>query len=161
MTEITLQPYDASYRAWAQQFMADEWGTAQQVSRGVLYNVIDYPGFVALLDGQPSGLVTYTIDDAQCEVLMIHSAVEGVGAGTALMDKVIETAREAGCERVWLITTNDNIPALRWYQMRGFDLVTVHRNALRKSRKLKPDIPKTGLDGIPLRDEIELEMRLV
>jgi ribosomal protein S18 acetylase RimI-like enzyme len=73
---------------------------------------------------------------------------------------VIYTARKAGCYRVWLITSNDNLHALKFYQNYGFRLVTVYPNALDISRKLKPEIPLVGLDGIPLRDEIELEFRL-
>ncbi len=70
------------------------------------------------------------------------------------------SARQAGCARLWLMTTNDNLNTLRFYQKRGFVLVSVHRNAVMKSRQLKPEIPLTGNDGIPLRDEIELEMIL-
>ena len=71
-----------------------------------------------------------------------------------------QAAREAGCGRVWLITTNDNLRALRFYQRRGFRLVAVHPDALERSRELKPSIPEIGLDGIPLRDELELELTL-
>jgi RimJ/RimL family protein N-acetyltransferase len=69
-------------------------------------------------------------------------------------------AEQAACQRIWLITTNDNMPALRFYQKRGFRLVAVHQNALDYSRTLKPEIPLIGLEGIPLRDEIELEIIL-
>ncbi|MBK9123270.1 MAG: GNAT family N-acetyltransferase, partial [Chloroflexi bacterium] len=65
-----------------------------------------------------------------------------------------------GIHRLWLITTNDNLDALRFYQKRGWHLVAVHRDALNESRRLKPQIPIIGMDGIPLRDEIELEMTL-
>jgi hypothetical protein len=64
----------------------------------------------------------------------------------------------ANCKR--LITTNDNLNALRFYQKRGLALVAVHRNALEESRRIKPEIPLIGSDGIPLRDEIELEIML-
>ena len=63
-----------------------------------------------------------------------------------------------GCRRVWLVTSNDNLPALRFYQRRGYELVAVHRRSLEEARRLKPEIPSTGLYGIPLRDEIELEI---
>ena len=36
--------------------------------------------------------------------------------------------------------------------------MAVHPNALARSRELKPSIPEIGLDGIPLRDELELEL---
>jgi RimJ/RimL family protein N-acetyltransferase len=73
---------------------------------------------------------------------------------------VSNIALKAGCRRIWLITTNDNTAALRFYQKKGFSLVAVHRNAIERSRQLKPEIPETGNDGIPLRDEIELEIVL-
>ena len=77
-----------------------------------------------------------------------------------LIEQVKDIARSVGCKRLWLITTNDNMHAVRFYQRRGFMLVAVHRNALAVSRKLKPEIPLIGVDGIPLRDEIELAMVL-
>jgi hypothetical protein len=63
--------------------------------------------------------------------------------------------------RAWLVTTNDNMRALRFYQRLGWELVAVHRGAVDRAREtLKPEIPRVGNDGIPLRDEIELEYRL-
>ena len=80
------------------------------------------------------------------------------GAGTALIQAVAQLARRQGCTRLWVITTNDNVDALRFYQRRGFCLVRVHRGAVDRSRAcLKPEIPPVGAYGIPLRDEIELE----
>jgi len=69
-------------------------------------------------------------------------------------------AAAAGCTRLWLVTTNDNVEALRFYQKQGFRLVALYPNALEASRRLEPDLPLVGRHGIPLRDEIELEMRL-
>ena len=43
---------------------------------------------------------------------------------------------------------------------RGFRTVAVHSDAVSESRKLKPEIPEIGIDGIPIRDEIEMELRL-
>ena len=93
-------------------------------------------------------------------MVTFNSTVEGQGIGTALLEAVKLAAVEAGCNRLWVITTNDNWPALRYYQKRGFRLRAVYPDALDHSRKLKPEIPLFGLEGIPLRDEIELEMRL-
>ena len=61
---------------------------------------------------------------------------------------------------MWLITTNDNLNALRFYQKRGFELVAVHRHAVDESRKIKPEIPLVGENGIPIRDELGLELAL-
>jgi ribosomal protein S18 acetylase RimI-like enzyme len=90
----------------------------------------------------------------------IDSAKPGIGIGTLLIEAVTQAAREAGCKRLWLITTNDNLHALRFYQKHGFTLLTVHRYALDASRQLKPSIPLIGNDHIPLHHEIELEMIL-
>ncbi len=120
----------------------------------------DLPGFVALYESEKVGLVTYNITGASCEIVTIDSIRPSSGVGSALIEAVKDIAIKSGCERLWLITTNDNMNALRFYQKRGFVLVAVHRNALEVSRKLKPEIPMIGDHGIPLRDEIELEMML-
>jgi hypothetical protein len=57
------------------------------------------------------------------------------------------------------VTTNDNLRALRFYQRRLRPLA-VHRDAIARSRALKPSIPEVGVDGIPLRHELELELPL-
>jgi GNAT superfamily N-acetyltransferase len=77
-----------------------------------------------------------------------------------LINAVVEEARKRNCTRIFLITTNDNLNALGFYQKRGFELVAIHRGAVNESRKIKPGIPLMGNDGIPLRDEIELELTL-
>lgn len=82
------------------------------------------------------------------------------GIGTALINSAIEIARNHRCRKVVVITTNDNLEALRFYQKRGFDLVRIRRDALTLSRKLKPSIPEIGENGIPIRHELELEYAL-
>jgi GNAT superfamily N-acetyltransferase len=106
------------------------------------------------------GLITYRFGADDCEIVTFNSLIEGQGIGTALIDAVKAVAVEENCTRMWLITTNDNMQALRYYQKRGFRLVAVYPSALDESRKIKPEIPLFGKDGIPLRDEIELEMSL-
>jgi GNAT superfamily N-acetyltransferase len=96
-----------------------------------------------------------------CEVLTLHAADQWRGAGTALIEEVERIALDSGCRRVWLITTNDNIHGLRFYQRRGFRLAALHAGAVDRSREsLKPEIPVVGEHGIPIRDELELEKLL-
>ena len=122
---------------------------------------LDHPAFVAVAaDGQLLGMLTYVPgqDRRQCEILTLHAHEQWHGAGTALIEAVGQLARRQGCTRLWVITTNDNVDALRFYQRRGFCLVKVHRGAVDRSRAtLKPEIPAAGAYQIPLRDEIELE----
>jgi len=95
-----------------------------------------------------------------CEIITLDSDQRGIGVGSALICMVEEAAEQAGCSRLWLITSNDNLPALGFYQRRGFELVAVHRRAIEQARQLKPQIPYIGFEGIPIRDEIELELPL-
>jgi ribosomal protein S18 acetylase RimI-like enzyme len=147
-------------RGWVEALLVERWGSPQVVSRGRLHEPVALPGFVAFRDGRRVGLLTYSIEGQECEIVTINSLLERCGVGTNLIDAVQRVALEAGCTRLWLITTNDNLEALRFYQRRGFLLVAVHRNAIDDSRKLKPEISTVGLHGIPLRDEIELEIPL-
>ena len=82
---------------------------------------------------------------------------ENQGIGTALVEAAVREAGKQGCSKVVLITTNDNVDAMRFYQKRGFDMARLFRNALDRSRQLKPEIPLIGEHGIALRHEIEFE----
>ena len=142
-------------REWAARLLRDSWGGVESVSRGRLHRADRLPAFVALDGAAPVGLATYRFEDRECELVTLNS--EAPGAGTALLAAVVERARSRGCRRVWLITTNDNVDALRFYQRRGFVLTALHRDAIADSRQLKPSIPEAGANGIPIRDELELE----
>jgi len=157
---IQTRPLIEGDREWAVRLVEKRWGSRMIVTRGRVHNAGELPAFVVMRDGEPAGLATYRIDGDECELISLDSLVEGVGVGSALIDAVRDAAMAAGCRRLWLIMTNDNMAALRFYQRRGFVFVGVHRNALEESRRLKPEIPLIGIDGIPLRDEIELEMTI-
>lgn len=181
---FTIRPLQREDREWVAHFLDEHWGSTQMVTRGrVLYGHL-LPGFVAQRpkpseDGEVQteldddateenpvvtmekiGLLTYNVEDKECEIVSLDSSIPGIGIGTALVDELIDAAKESKIERLWLITTNDNLPALKFWQKRGFELVTVYRNAIEQARRLKPQIPITGKDGIPIRDEIELELVL-
>jgi GNAT superfamily N-acetyltransferase len=147
-------------RTWLEQFVLDRWRAPIVVGDGRVFRVADLPGFVALDHDEPVGLLTYSIEGGACEIVTIDSIREGVGIGSALIEAVTRAARAAGCRRLWLITTNDNLRMLRFAQKRGFSLVALRPKAVEESRKLKPEISQLGLHGIPIRDELELELRL-
>jgi DNA-3-methyladenine glycosylase I len=153
----SLQPQD---RGRVADLIASRWGSDVVVVHGTTYRPAQLRGFVALRDGEWVGLVTYRIAEDACEIVSLDSLRPGIGIGTALLEAVEQAARQAGCMRMWLITTNDNLTALGFYQRRGFSLVAVHRGAVERARRLKPEIPAVGQAGIPIRDEIELELCL-
>ena len=156
--EITVRPIEPADKPQALQFITEQWGEDLVVSRGVVHQPSALPGFIAEYDGRLAGLVTYRMAENSCEIITIDVTQKFGGVGTMLLDAVTETVQASGCRRLWLVTTNDNLPALRFYQRRGFVLVALYPNAIAESRKLKPGIPLRGIDGIPIRDEIELEL---
>lgn len=141
-------------------FISDHWFSTDMVARGEIVDMTKLPGFAVYEDEEIIALVTYRIIDGECEIMSLDSLKKNQGIGGALVKKVVEVSFEAGCSKIKLITTNDNINALRFYQKRGFDMVNIYRNALDVSRRLKPSIPMIGDFGIPLKHEIELEMSL-
>jgi ribosomal protein S18 acetylase RimI-like enzyme len=159
--EIIIKPLQNTDNKWVKTQLEKEWGSVDIVTRGKIINVAKLPGLKAIFGNQNAGFVAYKINNTECEIVALKSLVEGKGVGTKLLDEVIRIAKESNCRRIWLITTNDNIKALRFYQKRGFRLSAIYPNALDQSRKLKPEIPEIGIDGIPLRDEIEVEMKLI
>ena len=138
----------------------ENWGDEFVVAHGAIYYPDTLDGFIALDGDEWIGEITCTFSENVCEIVSLDSAREGMGVGTMLISKVVEKAREKKCRRIFLITTNDNLNALGFYQKRGFELVAVHRGAVNESRKIKPGISMIGANNIPLRDEIELEMLL-
>jgi GNAT superfamily N-acetyltransferase len=132
---LEMRPLTPQDSEWVRQEIIHYWGDTIVVAHGKVYQPQTLPGFVAITSTKP-----------------------GIGIGTRLLKAVMQVAREAGCKRLWLMTTNDNLDALRFLQKRGFTLVAIHRGAVDAARQLKPLIPLIGNDLIPLHDEIELEM---
>ena len=159
MSDFVVRPVDSDDGDWVAQFITERWGAEFVIAHNEVFYCRDLPGFVAIDGEQKVGLLTYKIVGDDCEIVSLDSLRPCAGIGTRLIEAVKTAAIESGCKRLWLITTNDNMNSLRFYQKRGFVLVKVNRNAVEFARKLKP-IPLIGAEGIPLRDEIELEMML-
>jgi len=138
-----------------------DWNTRWVARRGELVDALAHPAVLAWSDGELTGAATYVVDGDDCELLTLHAATRLSGIGSSLLTAVQDIARDAGCRRLSVVTTNDNVEALWFYQRRGFRLALVRPGAVDRSREsLKPEIPWTGAHGIALRDEIELEMAL-
>lgn len=91
----------------------------------------------------------------------MHAASPGLGLGSRLLEAARKRAYDLGCRRLWLITTNDNEPAIRFYQRHGLRIAAIHRGAVAESRKLKPEIALVGIGGRPIEDEIQFELPLM
>lgn len=145
---------------WVRPFLLEHLGSTRVVSRGVLHRAESLPGFVAFARGKPAGLLIYSVVGREFEVVSLHAAVSGRGVGSALLGAARQKAMALGCSRLWLITTNDNELAIRFYKRSGLTLARVHRGAVAEARRLKPEIPKLGYGGVPIEDELEFELWL-
>ncbi len=146
-------------KEWIEKLMNKEWASTTIVSRGKIYNTIELPGIVAEVDNKPQGLITYNPGSA-FEIITLNSLIEGKGIGTGLINELKMLAKKEEVHRIIVVTTNDNKKALSFYQKRGFKIVAEYPNAVEESRKLKPEIPLYGEDGTPIKNEIELEMKI-
>ena len=146
-------------RDWAAGVVTDSWDETV-VSGGREHRPAALPALVAEADGERAGLATYLIEGGDCELVTLDALTVGGGIGGALVEALADTARAAGCRRLHLVTTNDNLPALRLYQRHGFVLAAVRLDGVEVSRRRKPQIPATGHAGIPIRDELVLERAL-
>ena len=151
---------DGKFRHAANAFLEDRWGTAEMIIRGEVIDLSKALGFMAVEGEKTVGLVTYYINDNVCEITSLDSILEGRGIGSELVKMAVDFAKENGCSKVVVETTNDNIKALRFYQKRGFDMVRLRHNSMDVTRRIRPGIPQKGKEGIPLRHNIEFEMHL-
>lgn len=157
---VEIRPAGARERAWLDTAKDRLFHGDIIVSRGRVHRPLELPAFVAYREGEPVGAAIYEIRDNACELVSLDALRQWQGIGTALLHAVETAAAEARCETVWLITTNDNTDALRFYQRRGYRFRAVHPLAIEESRRIKPAIPEIGNYGIAIRDELELAKRL-
>lgn len=144
-------------RAWAAALVAEHFGSTAVVSRGVLHDTRSLPGLIAQEDGHRIGLLQHRRAADQMEIVVLIACRPRHGIGRRLLEAAEDVARAEGCRRLWLTTTNDNRPALAFYQAVGRRQCAIHRGAITAARRLKPQIPPTGHAGIPIEDEIEFE----
>ena len=147
-------------RDLANQFFIDNWFSTDMSIRGEIIDGTKLDGFLLQEENTIIGLVTYTFFGDICEIVSLDSKRENIGIGSALLKEIEKIAIDNNCKKMRLITTNDNMRALQFYQKRGYCLTKLYPNAMEEVRKVKPNVPALGDNDIPLRDEIELEKQL-
>jgi GNAT superfamily N-acetyltransferase len=152
-----IRPSEKRDRDWIETVLTRLWGSPCVASLDRLHDAVTLPGFIAASEDERLGLVTYHLVDRECEVVTLNSLREGYGIGTALLQAVRQQAVRAGAERLWLVTSNDNLIAQTFYPKRGLVLARVHRDAVTRVRDLKPEIPLVADNGLPIRDMLEYE----
>jgi ribosomal protein S18 acetylase RimI-like enzyme len=159
---MRIRDLEPSERPWLARQLVERWGATAIARKGELVDAAWLPALIAEDGerGQAVALATYLIDGDSAELVTLDAFTSGQGAGAALLQEVADRARAAGCRRLWLITTNDNLRALAVYQRQGLRIVAVHSGAVDRARGHKPSIPLVGDHNIPVHDELELELDL-
>ena len=140
--------------------IAGLWGSEVVAVHGASLRPAELPGFIAERSRRVAGLLTYQLLGGTLEIVTLNAIDRRAGIGTLLIEAAVGQARRSGCREIRLTTTNDNIDALRFYQRRGFRLAELRPGAVDRSRQEKPEIPLVGDYGIPLRDELDLTLRV-
>ncbi len=143
---------------WAAAVLDEGFGGRLQVRRREVVDALAWPGWVAERDGVAMGLLTFAARSDEWELVIVVSLEPRRGVGTLLVHRFLAEAGVGGARRVWLRTTNDNTGALAFYQRLGFRLVEVDLGAVDDARHLKAGLPELGAGGVPMRDELELEL---
>ena len=157
---MEVRPSRAEDRPAIEAFLA-EHHSVRVARRAELVDPLRHHALLAWAGEELVGVATYAIRETDCELLTLHARSRFTGTGSALLTAVQGAARRSACTRLWVVTTNDNVDALRFYQRRGLRLAHLRAGAVNQSRRtLKPEIPAIGSHGIEIRDELELEMDL-
>ncbi len=155
--ERHIRQIEDSDREWLQRVLSESWGSTRVVTRGTVHQADNLSGFLAEVENQNVGVITWNVNESMFEIITLNVLRQREGIGRALVKAAIDEAESLKCSRVWVITTNDNNKAVQFYQALGFQVTAVHKGAVNESRKIKPEIPIIGIDGIRITDEIELE----
>jgi ribosomal protein S18 acetylase RimI-like enzyme len=134
---VEVRPLNDGDRAWVVETVSGEWGIPV-VSVSGPHDPAELPGFVATEADERLGLATYRITHADCEVVTLNSLSPGRGTGTALLHAVKQLADEKGL-RLWLITTDENSNAIRFYENLGMTRRALHPDFVEVVRRYKPD----------------------
>jgi len=157
---FTIEKINQHDQAFIAEIMQENWGDETVVAHGELFHPTSLDGIKAVMEGKIVGFLHYRARGDEWEILTLISLQQDQGIGSALVEKVESIARENQCKQISLVTTNDNLNALGFYQRRGFHLAALFPNQIAVSRKLKPAIPEIGDNNILIRDEIKLEKDL-
>lgn len=139
-------------------FMEKHWHSRMVMSKGKSFYPHQEHGFIERQDGKIVGVLTYHIENYEMEILTLNSLLEGRGIGSSMMLDTIEKARSLEVNRICLTTTNDHLRAIGFYQRLGFRMVSINLGVVDEARKMKPEIPEMGERGIPIHDEIVMEL---
>ena len=156
-----IQPLSLLHQKKVEELIIKSWGSSEMVISTGTYKIHELEGFVAWSStGEIMGVVTFKRHDRVLEIISLDSVLENQGIGSRLMMMVELIAVENHFPLLKVITTNDNLRAIKFYQRKGYRMKEVIRGAVDVARQKKPEIPLLGDHAIPIHDELILYKQL-
>jgi ribosomal protein S18 acetylase RimI-like enzyme len=136
-----------------------DFGRATVIGFGDSMVIEDCPMLVAEMRGELAGALAYRLlpDALHIVALATDPMWQRSGVATHLEGEATFIAQRHGVSRLLFATTNDNLPALYFYQRRGWTITGVVIGGMLEHFGGQPGV---GFSGIPVRDEIRLEKGL-
>ncbi len=155
---LTIRPATPADRTRIAELADYFWGEVEIECFGRSYQVDALPAYVACDGDEIVGVASYARegDAVNLVTLNVLPRWQGRGAARGLIAAVTEVARAEGAKRIIATTTNDDLPALGLYQRLGFTIMGVLVGRLLEHH----GGAEPGFAGIPVRDEIQMELRL-
>lgn len=152
---LVREPSEADRRS-ALELFAREFGGRPLVADGAAVSLDDVSLLVAETDGGITGALAWRGVERGVHVVAMATDPmwQRSGVGGQLLAEAELLARQQVRPRVIVTMTNDNIPALYFYQRRGYRLASVLAGAV--AAHLSEAQQAAGFAGIPIRDEIQL-----
>ena len=151
----TVRPATGDDRHDIEEICDRAWGETDIDSFGRTFDVLESENLVAETDdGDFAGLISLALDKGELAVVLlsVYPGHQGSGVGSALVEAAAQQASAKGVTSLKVATTNDDIPALDFYQRHGFAIYEIETGVLIDHHGAA--IP--GFAGIPVRDEIRL-----
>jgi ribosomal protein S18 acetylase RimI-like enzyme len=145
----------ASERNAIRRCVKQFWGEEEQLSFDRKFDAIGLPAYVAKVRNQVIGFISFAeADDTIIIVALgVQPKYQGSGVGTSLIAKVEAEAKRQGMSKLLVSTSNDDLPALAFYQRLGFQIYEVKPNVIaEKHGKILE-----GIGRLPIRDELRLQ----
>jgi ribosomal protein S18 acetylase RimI-like enzyme len=152
--EATAAEQDAALELFRRDF-----GRTSIASFGEVIPLSETSTIVAEMQGDVSGALAWRPRENALQIVALATEPmwQRSGVGGHLVAEAEVVARRTGATRVVLATTNDNLPALYFYQRRGYRITDVVRDAWRDHAELTIGV---GFASIPVLDELRLEKTL-
>jgi GNAT superfamily N-acetyltransferase len=121
------------------------------------YNVAELPAYVVASNNHIAGLLSYALEDDALSVASfgVLPGYQGLGAGKMLVEAAKLKAAAEGKTTINVGVSNDDLPAIYFYQRNGFRIWDVKLDAILASH----GEVRVGFGGITAQDQILLRWR--